>query len=102
MLCPEGPEMEGQVVGRVFRLFRRRAGQDWTAHFLVFRVTLLGGTVSSLKYSFLLLLLYLGLHMVPHVTGPGGFLCWFLRTGHALCGASVVTVTCPLCLFLFT
>lgn len=75
-------KMEGQVVGGMFRLFRNRlprlrAGLDWIAHFLCSRVTLVDGAVSSLKCFFLLFLLYLDLYPVSHVTGPGGFPCWF-------------------------
>lgn len=79
---------EGQVVGRMPNLFRKRlprvqfrfrAGLDWIAHFLFSTVTLFLGVVSSLKHFFFFFLLYLDRYPVPHVTGLGGFPCWFLE-----------------------
>lgn len=80
---PHRPEKrEGPVIGGMLRLFQKwvprlRAGLDWITHFLLSRVTLIDGAVSSLK-RFFSLPLYLDFHLVPHVTGPGGSPPWGL------------------------
>lgn len=76
--------MEGQGVGGMLRLFRKRlprlrAGLDWVAHFPFSTVTLFHGAVSSLKCFFFFFLLYLHRHLGPHVIGLQGFLSWFLE-----------------------
>lgn len=102
---PRRPQkMEGQVVGGMRRLFRKRlpwlrAGLHWITHLLFSRVTLSDADVSSLKCFFLFFLLYLDHHFVPHVTGLGGFPCWFLDPVMPSVEVGVVTATWPWRLF---
>lgn len=104
---PHRPEKrEGQVIGGMLRLFQKwlprlRAGLDWITHFLLSRVTLIDGAVSSLKRFFFSLLLYLDFHLVPHVTGLGGFPSWCSEPVMPSVGFGVVTATWPSCLFWF-
>lgn len=56
---PRPEKREGQVIGGMLRLFQKwlprlRAGLDWITHFLLSRVTLIDGAVSSLKRFFFL------------------------------------------------